>query len=68
MPDAAIFEPNADAHGQHLGYLWGKLGYGALLFGTALTNASICDELDAREPRPLLRGARPARRPRSRTG
>ncbi|MBM3523733.1 MAG: ketopantoate reductase family protein, partial [Alphaproteobacteria bacterium] len=27
------------------GYLWGKLGYGALLFGTALTNESIADAL-----------------------
>jgi 2-dehydropantoate 2-reductase len=27
------------------GYLWGKLGYGALLFGTALTNDSIADAL-----------------------
>lgn len=27
------------------GFLWGKLGYGALLFATALTNASIADAL-----------------------
>ena len=27
------------------GYLWAKLGYGALLFGTALTNDSIADAL-----------------------
>jgi 2-dehydropantoate 2-reductase len=27
------------------GYLWAKLGYGALLFGTALTNESIADGL-----------------------
>jgi 2-dehydropantoate 2-reductase len=27
------------------GYLWAKLGYGALLFGTALTNDSIADGL-----------------------
>jgi len=27
------------------GYLWGKLGYGALLFATALTNDSIADAL-----------------------
>jgi 2-dehydropantoate 2-reductase len=29
------------------GYLWGKLAYGALLFGTALTNDSIADCLAA---------------------
>ncbi len=29
------------------GYLWGKMGYGALLYATALTDASIADALDA---------------------
>jgi len=38
-----------------MGYLWGKLGYGALLFATALTNASICDALSAEEAWPLYR-------------
>jgi len=47
------FEPNAIVTDNILGYLWGKLGYGALLFATALTNASICDALAALEPRPL---------------
>lgn len=28
------------------GYLWGKLAYGAMLFATALTNASIADALE----------------------
>jgi 2-dehydropantoate 2-reductase len=50
-----LFEPRAVLTDNIMGYLWGKLGYGALLFGTALTNASICDALDAREPRPLFR-------------
>ena len=50
-----VFEPNAVLTDNIMGYLWGKLGYGALLFATALTNASICDGLDAREPRPLFR-------------
>jgi 2-dehydropantoate 2-reductase len=27
------------------GYLWGKLGYGSLLFATALTNASMSENL-----------------------
>lgn len=51
----ALFEPNAVITDNIMGYLWGKLGYGALLFGTALTNASICDALEAREPRALFR-------------
>lgn len=50
-----LFEPNAVITDNIMGYLWGKLGYGALLFGTALTNASICEALDAREPRELFR-------------
>jgi 2-dehydropantoate 2-reductase len=35
------------------GYLWGKLGYGALLFATALTNDSIADALDLPQYRAL---------------
>jgi len=35
------------------GFLWGKLAYGAMLFATALTNASIADALDRPEHRPL---------------
>ena len=49
------FEPKAIVTDNIMGYLWGKLGYGALLFATALTNASICDALDAREPRAMYR-------------
>jgi 2-dehydropantoate 2-reductase len=49
------FEPNAILTETIMGYLWGKLGYGALLFATALTNASICEALDAPAPRPLFR-------------
>jgi 2-dehydropantoate 2-reductase len=51
---AKLCEPNAIVTDNILGYLWGKLGYGALLFATALTNASICDSLAAREPRALF--------------
>ncbi len=47
-------EPNAIITDNILGYLWGKLGYGAILFATALTNASICDALAAHEPRALF--------------
>jgi 2-dehydropantoate 2-reductase len=39
------FEPNAIVTDNIWGYLWGKLGYGALLFATALTNESIADAL-----------------------
>jgi 2-dehydropantoate 2-reductase len=36
------------------GYLWGKLAYGAMLFATALTNASIADALAEPSNRPLF--------------
>ena len=52
---AQVFEPKAEMTDNILGYLWGKLGYGALLFATALTNASICEALEARGPRALYR-------------
>lgn len=35
------------------GFLWGKEAYGAMLFATALTNASIADALSSREHREL---------------
>ncbi len=41
----ATFEPDAIVTDDIMGYLWGKLGYGALLFGTALTDDSIADAL-----------------------
>jgi len=48
------FEPAAIATDNIWGYLWGKMGYGALLFATALTDASIVDVLDSREARQAL--------------
>ena len=45
---AAITTPNI------WGYLWGKLAYGAMLFATALTNASIADVLAEPSHRPLF--------------
>jgi 2-dehydropantoate 2-reductase len=48
------FEPNAILTGNIWGYLWGKLIYGALLFGTALTNDSIADVLANAAYRPVL--------------
>ncbi len=48
------FEPNAVTSDNVWGYLWGKMGYGALLFASALTEASIVDVLASREARPVL--------------
>jgi 2-dehydropantoate 2-reductase len=48
------FEPAAITTDNIWGYLWGKMGYGALLFATALTDASIVDVLDSHEARPAL--------------
>lgn len=36
-----IFEPESILTNNIWGYLWGKLAYGAMLFGTALTNDSM---------------------------
>jgi 2-dehydropantoate 2-reductase len=41
-----IVEPDAVATDNIWGYLWGKCGYGALLFATALTPASMSDAMD----------------------
>lgn len=41
----SIFEPNAVLTDNIWGYLWGKLGYGAMLFATALTHASMSENL-----------------------
>jgi 2-dehydropantoate 2-reductase len=38
-----IFEPDAVLTENIWGYLWGKLGYGAMLFATALTDDSMSD-------------------------
>jgi 2-dehydropantoate 2-reductase len=48
------FEPKAVLTDNIWGFLWGKLIYGALLFGTALTNDSIADVLDNPAYRPVL--------------
>jgi 2-dehydropantoate 2-reductase len=50
------FEPDVRISDNLWGYLWGKMGYGAMLFASALTNESIADVLDARDVRPLLDG------------
>jgi 2-dehydropantoate 2-reductase len=41
----SIFEPKAVLTDNIWGYLWGKLGYGAILSATALTNASMSENL-----------------------
>ncbi|PZM10914.1 ketopantoate reductase family protein [Rhizobium tubonense] len=48
------FEPKAILTENIWGYLWGKLIYGALLFGTALSNDSIVDVLANPKYRPVL--------------
>jgi 2-dehydropantoate 2-reductase len=48
------FEPGAIVTDNIWGYLWGKMGYGAILFATALTDATIVDVLASREARPAL--------------
>ena len=50
----ATFEPEAIVTDDIMGYLWGKLGYGALLFATALTDDSIADALDDPAHRAVL--------------
>jgi 2-dehydropantoate 2-reductase len=49
------FEPDAVLTDDIFAYLWGKLGYGALLFGTALTNESIADALASPRHLPVYR-------------
>ena len=49
------FDPDARASANIWGYLWGKLGYGALLFATALGNESIADALAHPPHRALYR-------------
>ncbi len=48
------FDPKAVLTRNIWGYLWGKMIYGALLFGTALTNDSIADVLENPAPRRVL--------------
>jgi 2-dehydropantoate 2-reductase len=50
-----IFEPNAIMTDAIWGYLWGKLGYGAMLFAQALGMAGIADCLARPELLPVWR-------------
>jgi len=47
------FDPDAVLSENVFGYLWSKLGYGALLFATAVTNDGIADALARPEDRAL---------------
>ena len=49
-----LFDADAITTTNVWGYLWGKLGYGALLFATALTDDSIADVLAMAKYRPML--------------
>ena len=48
------FDLDAIATDNINGYLWGKLGYGALLFATALTDNSIAEVLENKTYHPVL--------------
>ena len=49
------FDSDAQASANIWGYLWGKLGYGALIFATALADDSIADALANPAHRTLYR-------------
>jgi 2-dehydropantoate 2-reductase len=48
------FDPEAILTDNIWGFLWGKLAYGAMLFATALSDASIANVLADEEVRPAL--------------
>ena len=50
----SLFEPNAVLTDDIFAYLWGKLGYGAMLFATALTPDSMSDNFADPARRPAL--------------
>jgi len=52
----ALFEPDAVLTDDIWGYLWGKLGYGAMLFATALTDDSMSANFADPERVPILIG------------
>jgi 2-dehydropantoate 2-reductase len=49
------FEPDAVLTDNIWGYLWGKLAYGAMLFGTALDQASMADNFASERHFPVWR-------------
>jgi len=49
----AAFDPQVEVTDEIWAYLWGKLGYGIMLFASALTNASIVEALEAPDAQPV---------------
>jgi len=49
----SLVEPDAVATDNIWGYLWGKMGYGSLLFATALTPYSMSDAMEPAAFRPV---------------
>jgi 2-dehydropantoate 2-reductase len=52
----ADFEPNVEVTGDIWGYLWGKLGFVALLYGTALGNSTLVELFSAGSLQTVWRG------------
>jgi 2-dehydropantoate 2-reductase len=50
----SIFEPKAVLTDNIWGYLWGKLGYGSILFATALTNGTMTENLESARHFPVF--------------
>lgn len=52
----SIYEPDAELTTNIWGYLWGKMGYGGMLFATALTPASMSDNFASAKHAPVFEG------------
>lgn len=50
----STFDPDAERSDDVWAYLWGKMGYGVMLFASALTDESIADALERPEAQPVL--------------
>ena len=50
------YEPEAELTSNIWGYLWGKMGYGGMLFATALTPASMSDNFASARHAPVFEG------------
>lgn len=52
----SLYEPDAELTTNIWGYLWGKMGYGGMLFATALTPASMSDNFASAAHAPVFEG------------
>lgn len=52
----SLYEPDAELTTNIWGYLWGKMGYGGMLFATALTPASMSDNFASARHAPVFEG------------